>query len=54
MFQIYDYVWSFRYTGEIPRSELVPLINDAIEQVAFIDESAEWFYKMSNSEFRLY
>lgn len=29
----------------------MPLINDAIEQVAFIDESAEWFYKMSDSDY---
>jgi len=51
MSQIQDYVWSFRYTGEIPRSDLVPLVNDAIEQESSIDVSAEWFYKMSNSDY---
>ncbi|MFJ5766785.1 hypothetical protein ACIP9C_15645 [Lysinibacillus sp. NPDC093210] len=48
---IQDYVWSFRYTGEIPRSDLVPLVHDAIEQETVIDKSAEWFYKMSTSDY---
>jgi len=51
MSQIQDYVWSFRYAGEIPRSDLVPLVHDAIEQETAIDKSAEWFYKMSNSDY---
>jgi len=51
MSQIQDYVWSFRYAGEIPRSDLVPLVQEAIEQETAIDKSAEWFYKMSNSDY---
>ncbi|MFK5708061.1 MULTISPECIES: hypothetical protein [Lysinibacillus] len=51
MSQIQDYVWSFRYAGEIPRSDLVPLVDDAIERESSFDESAEWFYKMSNSDY---
>ncbi|MGE7691202.1 hypothetical protein ACQKMI_18570 [Lysinibacillus sp. NPDC097214] len=51
MSEIQDYVWSFRYTGEIPRSDLVPLVNDAIEQESSIEGSAEWFYKMSHSDY---
>lgn len=51
MSQIQDYVWSFRYAGEIPRSDLVPLVDEAIERESSINESAEWFYKMSNSDY---
>ncbi|MFJ7666419.1 hypothetical protein ACIQXI_04885 [Lysinibacillus sp. NPDC097195] len=48
---IQDYVWSFRYTGEIPRSDLVPLVQEAIAQESKIDKTAEWFYKMTDSDY---
>ncbi|MGG2075748.1 hypothetical protein AB1J28_20535 [Lysinibacillus irui] len=48
---IQDYVWSFRYTGEIPRSDLVPLVDEALQQENAINFSAEWFYKMSHSDY---
>jgi len=48
---IQDYVWSFRYTGEIPRSDLVPFVDEALQQENAINLSAEWFYKMSHSDY---
>ncbi len=30
MSPIHDYVWSFRYTGEIPRSDLVDMVTKAM------------------------
>lgn len=30
MSPIQDYVWSFRYTGEIPRSDLVDMVTEAM------------------------
>lgn len=48
---IQDYVWSFRYTGEISRSNLVPLVDEALQQENAINFSAEWFYKMSHSDY---
>lgn len=48
---IQDYVWSFRYTGEIPRSDLVPLVDEALQQENTINLSAEWFYKMNHSDY---
>ncbi|QSB11992.1 hypothetical protein MHB40_01515 [Lysinibacillus sp. FSL K6-0057] len=51
MSPIQDYVWSFRYTGEIPRSDLVDKVNEALTQEQPINSSAEWFYKMSNSDY---
>ncbi|UED82381.1 MULTISPECIES: hypothetical protein [unclassified Lysinibacillus] len=48
---IQDFVWSFRYAGEIPRSDLFPLVNESIEQNPPTNPCAEWFYKMSNSDY---
>lgn len=48
---IQDYVWSFRYTGEIPRSDLVPFVDKALQREKAINFSAEWFYKMSHSDY---
>lgn len=51
MSPIHDYVWSFRYTGEIPRSDLVDMVTEAMTQEQSKNSSAEWFYKMSNSDY---
>lgn len=32
MSPIQNYVWSFRYTGEIPRSDLVDMVTEAMTQ----------------------
>ena len=43
MSPIQDYVWSFRYTGEIPRSDLVDMVTEAMTQEQSKNSSAEWF-----------
>ena len=48
---IQNYVWSFRYTGEIPRSDLVDMVTEAMAQEQSKNSSAELFYKMSNSDY---
>ncbi|OJH19914.1 hypothetical protein BLX88_05385 [Bacillus obstructivus] len=48
---IQDYVWSFRYAGEIPRSDLTPAVKEAYKRASNIDKTAACFYKMTNSDF---
>ncbi|MET3699388.1 hypothetical protein SAMN05877753_11129 [Bacillus oleivorans] len=45
-----DYVWTFRYTGEVVRSDLGKLAIDAVNKSESIDEKSLCFYKMSNSD----
>ncbi|MCJ7842689.1 hypothetical protein MUB24_17645 [Lederbergia sp. NSJ-179] len=50
MSNMYDFVWSFRYAGEIPRTDLTNLVVEA-EDENYIDPAAACFYKMENSDF---
>ncbi|WP_040225392.1 hypothetical protein [Bhargavaea cecembensis] len=50
MSQIHDHVWTFRYTGEGPRNNLVKLMQTADARAVGLKRESESFYKVKNSD----
>lgn len=46
-----DYVWSYRYTNEVPMTVLVPLMEEARKNGKILDSNGPLFYKMTDSDY---
>jgi len=50
MSQIHDVVWTFRYTAEGPRNDLVKPMQEADARAIGLNKEKECFYKVLNSD----